>query len=674
MPQDTQEYSAESKPSSRQSQICQGSMPAVGPVISKGQVLESRHSESRTSADDGSLADQRRGRTAHECSNSKSTCIDIAADELREKSPSSLPSDTPCDPKVTASKFHTLRLQLAAIVACLALLAFVITYVQATYNAQWSSQNGLQLSNLLKTKASTILAVLRTSQGLLSMLTTVALDGSFTILHWNSMAFPQGLLYPTLLSLSPTTSAWGVFGIIKSNTPSLSIKSLATLRLIIPAFVWVSGLVLFLLTRSVQVNTSSVTVYDTAFAYPVTAGVGRFNGSLVDPFKTFLHTLRPGYPYETIPYNYLASAYTLVVNPLLATVADPRRCTIEPCISYLLSGGLTTVIPWVPKDHADYSLVRVRHAPSIQADFTGPLAKNISFHSDDCDIFGQNDITIGIRLCLKRNPLDSSQLMAGMFVCPKGIAKGACAANKPAPNITTQVAFHSLQASFVSSRKNYTVTSIEDTTVCTVNLTYDTADDSPILTICQTSKNVTPILDLELPAYREALRWLLNYTDANIPPPTSIAQSFWDSQRQLSDPSTWGILEQNVQSILVFPFWLFNVHNWGNTQIKENETISTLPPEFYTEASLVEPYVKLRVDKGMFALFLTFQILAILFVSGVVVWVWLSKGPARKPSSFPLFDIVFRAQVRGGANLKCSPDISDSDIISGLEDTRVAAA
>ncbi|KAK8047435.1 hypothetical protein PG996_015499 [Apiospora saccharicola] len=608
MPQDTQEYSAESKPSSRQSQICQGSMPAVGPVISSGQVLESRHPESRTSADDGSLADQRRGRTAHECSNSKSTCIDIAAEELREKSPSSLPSDTPCNPKVTASKFHTLRLQLAAIVACLALLAFVITYVQATYNAQWSSQNGLQLSNLLKTKASTILAVLRTSQGLLSMLTTVALDGSFTILHWNSMAFPQGLLYPTLLSLSPTTSAWGVFGIIKSNTPSLSTKSLATLRLTIPAFVWVSGLVLFLLTRSVQVNTSSVTVYDTAFAYPVTAGVGRFNGSLVDPFKTFLHTLRPGYPYETIPYNYLASAYTLVVNPLLATVADPRRCTIEPCISYLLSGGLTTVIPWVPKDHADYSLVRVRHAPSIQADFTGPLAKNISFHSDDCDIFGQNDITIGIRLCLKRNPLDSSQLMAGMFVCPKGIAKGACAANKPAPNITTQVAFHSLQASFVSSRKNYTVTSIEDTT------------------------------------------------------------------RQLSDPTTWGILEQNFQSILVFPFWLFNVHNWGNTQIKENETISTLPPEFYTEASLVEPYVKLRVDKGMFALFLTFQILAILFVSGVVVWVWLSKGPARKPSSFPLFDIVFRAQVRGGANLKCSPDISDSDIISGLEDTRVAAA
>ncbi|KAK8066674.1 hypothetical protein PG997_013421 [Apiospora hydei] len=490
-------------------------------------------------------------------------------------------------------------LQLVTIIASLALLTFVITYVQATYAAQRSSQQGLPLSGLLETKASTIIAILRTSQGLLSMITHITIDGTFTLLHWNGMALPQGLPYQTVLSLSPSTSAWGVFGIIKSGFPSLSTKGLAALSLCMDLRL---------------VNTSSVTVYDTAFTYPVTAGVGRFNGSLVDPFKSFLHTLRPGYPYTTVPYNYLASAYTLVVNPLIATVAEPKGCAAEPCISYLLSGGLTTVIPWVPRDHTDYSLVRVKHAPSIQADFTGPLAKNISFHSDDCDIFGQNDVLIGIRLCLKRNPSDPSLLMAGMFVCQTGIAQGACATGRPTPNITTQVSFHSLQASFVSSRKNYTITSIVDTT------------------------------------------------------------SFWNSQKQLSDPSTWGILEQNFQSILVFPFWLFNAHNWGNTQIKENETISTLPPEFYTEASLVERYDKLRVDKGMFALFLALQIIAILFVSGVVGWVWLSDSPARKPSSFPLFDIVFRAQVQGDGVGKCPADISDSAIMSGLKDTKVKAA
>lgn len=162
-----------------------------------------------------------------------------------------------------------------------------------------------------------------------------------------------------------------------------------------------------------KVNTSSVIVYDTAHTYPVTAGVGPFNGSLVQPFRSFLHTLRPGYAYETIPYNYLASAYTLVVNPLIATVANPRTCVAKPCISYLLSGGLTTVIPWVPREQAEYSLVRVKHAPSIQADFAGPIMDNLAFTDSDCDLFGQDDVSIGIRLCLRMNPSAPGVLMTG---------------------------------------------------------------------------------------------------------------------------------------------------------------------------------------------------------------------------------------------------------------------
>ncbi|KAK7966418.1 uncharacterized protein PG986_000695 [Apiospora aurea] len=620
-----QDYPLEIQLSTHSVPHVQGSMNPARAMTGPEHGMEYQHPGPRASTKNVTSPKQSGTRATVAVSSLKSSSTDGLSDKSLKKSTSPWPNVPEGNPSDTPSKFRTLQLQLVTIVASLALLAFVITYVQATYDAERSSQQGLPLSGLLKTKASTIISILRTSQGLLAMITHIAIDGTFTLLHWNGMALPQGLPYPTVLSLSPSTSAWGVFGIIRSGVPSLPTKGLAALRLSLPAFVWISGLVLF-------------------------SGVGRFNGSLVDPFKAFLHTLRPGYPYTTVPYNYLASAYTLVVNPLIATVAEPKGCAAEPCISYLLSGGLTTVIPWVPRDHTDYSLVRVKHAPSIQADFTGPLAKNISFHDDDCDIFGQNDVLIGIRLCLKMNPSDSSLLMAGMFACPRGIAQGACAVGKPAPNITTQVSFHSLQASFVSSRKNYTITSIVDTT------------------------EATPILDLELPAYREALRWLLNYTDANIPPPTSIAQSFWNSQKQLSDPSTWGILEQNFQSILVFPFWLFNAHNWGNTQIKENETISTLPPEFYTEASLVEPYDKLRVDKGMFSLFLTLQIVAILFVSGAVGWVWMSDSPARKPSSFPLFDIVFRAQVQGEGVGKCPSDISDSAIISGLKDTRVEAA
>src|SRR3954463_16824253 len=81
----------------------------------------------------------------------------------------------------------------------------------------------------------------------------------------------------------------------------------------------------------------------------------------------------------------------------------------------------------------------------------------------------------------------------------------------------------------------------------------------PLITIL---KVAIPVLDLELPAYRDALRWLLNYTAADLPPPSSIAESFWSSQKLLADPSTWGILSQNFQSLLVFPFWLFNSNNW----------------------------------------------------------------------------------------------------------------
>ncbi|KAK8101433.1 hypothetical protein PG999_011807 [Apiospora kogelbergensis] len=103
-------------------------------------------------------------------------------------------------------------------------------------------------------------------------------------------------------------------------------------------------------------------------------------------------------------------------------------------------------------------------------------------------------------------------------------------------------------------------------------------------------------------------------------------------------------------------------------------TLSTLPPDFYTQASLVEPYTKLRVNKGMFALFLTLQAVALIFVAGVVIWVWLGTKTARKPSSFPLFDIVFRAEVLGGEKWKCPADIGDSKIISGLKETRVKAA
>lgn len=179
-----------------------------------------------------------------------------------------------------------------------------------------------------------------------------------------------------------------------------------------------------------------------------------------------------------------------------------------------------------------------------------------------------------------------------------------------------------------------------------------------------------PILDLDLAAYRDSLRWLLNYTAADLSPPSSIAQSFWSSQQQLKDPATWGILLQNFQSMLVFPFWLFNDKNWGNTESQPDATNSTLPPEFFTKASIVEPYAKIRVQFAMFVLFLVLQALSLVFIAGVVVWAWTRDEVPLKTSSFPLFDFAFRTEVQGHIVTNDLSRSGDSEIVHLMKDAK----
>ncbi|ETS80633.1 hypothetical protein PFICI_08162 [Pestalotiopsis fici W106-1] len=534
------------------------------------------------------------------------------------------------------------RTWLFVLTAMLATIAFavVIIFVLSTYFAERASEKRQQLNNLMKVDASMTLSVLRASQGLLSVLMGLLLEEAFTLLQWDFLNRPNGLPYTSILILSPTTTAAGIFALAKSSVVAASAKCWAVLRLFLIAVVWLSGLVLFF-------NTSITTVYDTAYTYPVTAGVGPFNGSLVAPFKEFLHSLRPGYPYETLPYTYFAAAYTLVINPLLAVTVPPANCTGESCSSYLFSGGLEMVVPWVPQSYKEHSLVKVEKTPSIQVDFSSPIQDDPVFQDSDCDVFGQTGIAIGIRLCLDESPQKEGWIRAALYTCSRGIDNGSCTAHVPRPNITAEVSFYTLQTSLVASRLNYSILGVFDST------------------------QPAQIYDLDLPAYRESLRWLLNFTAADLPAPSAIAQSFWGSQMQLSDPSTWGILAQNFQSILVFPFWLFNANNWGNTELKENVTVSTLPPDFYTQASLIEPYSKLDVDDTMFAIFLGFQSLAMGFVLCVLVWIWTGSRVPPKMSSFPLFDLSFRTERCNEVEIPNVAQADNSDIIQGVKDVRL---
>lgn len=112
-------------------------------------------------------------------------------------------------------------------ILALCLLVTVNIYVQSTYAAEESSRQGRPLSGLLKTDVSRTLTILRTSQGILSALVSLALENVFVLLQWGQIHPPGGISYLKILALSPTTSALGTFGLIRSSAPKLSTKLLA---------------------------------------------------------------------------------------------------------------------------------------------------------------------------------------------------------------------------------------------------------------------------------------------------------------------------------------------------------------------------------------------------------------------------------------------------------------
>lgn len=182
------------------------------------------------------------------------------------------------------------------------------------------------------------------------------------------------------------------------------------------------------------------------------------------------------------------------------------------------------------------------------------------------------------------------------------------------------------RATYVVSRANYSIVSVGQAT-------------APEL-----------VTHLDVGTYRAALGWLLNYTAAEVPAPTSIAESFWSSGLQYDGgPLTRGILTRNFQSVLAFPTWLFNVNNWANTALRHhvNDTVPGMPEAFYTTADVVRPVSTYDFDPGMFGLFVGLQGAAIVFIWAVLFWVWFAGGHMPGTSSFPLLDMKYRTQVEG---------------------------
>lgn len=158
-------------------------------------------------------------------------------------------------------------------------------------------------------------------------------------------------------------------------------------------------------------------MYDTESTYNVTAGVGPFNGSYVQPFFEYLHSLSPDYPLQTLPHAYYAASYNLVINPIFSTVAKPQGCkqnhtSGSRCMSYLLSGGLEMVAPFTVSTAEDYPMVRITKVPTMQLDFAQDVRSNM-FSDGDCDTFGATNTFIAMRLCLAADPKSRNRLNTG---------------------------------------------------------------------------------------------------------------------------------------------------------------------------------------------------------------------------------------------------------------------
>ena len=403
------------------------------------------------------------------------------------------------------------------------------------------------------------------------------------------------------------------------------------------------------------VRTSFVTVFDTAHIFNSTAGLGSFNASLVRPFIQQLNSLSPGYPYQVLPFSVYAVVYQLVGNPWISTVMQPTRCTGDACESYLLSGGGLLMEPSVPPGYTSNPLVRIEHIPTIQLEYTpilNPAAHSEAplFADSECNIFGNASVLIAVRLCIARSsPPTPESLNAGLYVCLNGIdplQPNRCRQSIPdspdenepttdaMPNITTTFTLAARTATITFAQSNLSITNVDDL-----------SPPTPIL-----------LTDADLRSYREALAFLLNFTAANIPAPSSVIESFWSGSSQL----TYGPLSQGFQSILAFPIWFFNANNLGNLDMWGKRRTETLPKQFSTRTSIVTPYVKMKFDDTMLVVYIVLQgsVLVLLWV--LLVWSWSglrggSDDERRKEkegmpaiSSYPLFDIAFKTGIVTG--------------------------
>ncbi|KAL3440759.1 hypothetical protein BJX65DRAFT_314491 [Aspergillus insuetus] len=228
-----------------------------------------------------------------------------------------------------------------------------------------------------------------------------------------------------------------------------------------------------------------------------------------------------------------------------------------------------------------------------------------------------------MKFCVSKSQTFDGSFSAGLYVCPFGGEDDTChLGNAPFyPNLTTTFSIFSRKSTFVAARSNMSILSV-------TSVGPPTQD---------------PTLDLD--DFRFALDWILDYNASNLPSPTSIAEQFFVSQKQLTSNYWSPILVQTFYSIIAFPFWCFNANNYGNMEDSGTGITPHLPEDFYVTASVSVPHSRIVISKTMFSI-LTLQVILHLFIWGVFAWLCIKRPPLPAISSYPLFDFSFKVDCK----------------------------
>ncbi|ORY14471.1 hypothetical protein BCR34DRAFT_560515, partial [Clohesyomyces aquaticus] len=488
------------------------------------------------------------------------------------------------------------------------------------------------------------LAVLRIAQGVLSTLTTIGLLRALEMLQWGLAGRKHGLAGSAFLSLSPTTHILGVIRIVLSRLSNWSARGWSVIRVTLVTAIWVAGIVLF-------IKASVITAYDPVFEYDVTAGVGQFDGSYISKSMENLKNVSPGYPFQIVPFSVIATVYSLVSNSMLAINAAPINC--DGCDSYLLTGGVMSATPWVPTGYDAYPLVNIERIPASHIQFRGGMSQEDAFRNEDCDVYGSGGFLIGIKMCVAKSRAFPGSIAAGVFVCTNGTDSGECERPLARPNITTTMSVYKRTATIVASRTNFTISDVSH---------FGPAEQNSAIDIA---------------SFRKGLAWFLDFNASAIPPPSSVAEHFWNAQEQMANPYWSSELNRLLQSMLAFPLWYFQPNNYGNPDLQMKDMIDNLPKEFYTKARITRPFTRMIIHREMIIAFIVLESLALIFIWAVLIWLWTTRPFLPHLSSYPLVDFAFKSKESSHSGEGFGPSsldmmvADDKKIRHKLGDTRV---